>query len=141
MIRFPFVGQEIFEKLDPKSFAKCREVSKIWRIFLDNGSTLWRKRIQKYAKTQVEFSKNWKLVTEKVPIDILKKLAIAVEQFFTQSPKMVEFQFSPLHIVADRGIVSLCKYVIERTREVNPVLSDGTTPLHAAAYMGQLEVV
>ena len=41
IIRFPFVAQEIFEKLDNKSLTKCREVSKLWKDFIDERNYPW----------------------------------------------------------------------------------------------------
>ena len=38
--------------------------------------------IQKNVQNQKEFKKHWILVTKKVPITILKKLALTVEEFF-----------------------------------------------------------
>ena len=110
LIRFPVVGQTIFKQLDDKNLAKSREVSKVGHDFLDNDSLLWRRRIQKYFKNQTEFSKDWKLVTNKTPIDILKKLAITVENFFSfNAAEELECQHSPLNIVAKQGMISLCK--------------------------------
>ena len=41
IIRFPFVAQEIYEKLDNKSLTKCREVSKLWKDFIDERNYPW----------------------------------------------------------------------------------------------------
>ena len=41
IFRFPFVAQQIFEKLDNKSLTKCREVSKMWKDFIDDRNYSW----------------------------------------------------------------------------------------------------
>ena len=110
LIRFPVVGQEIFKKLDSKSLAKCRKVGKIWQTFLDNDSTLWRRRIQKYAKNQIEFCKAWKLVSRNVSVKVRKKLALALEKFYAFLPKRQKKQHSPLHIMAHRGSFSVLTF-------------------------------
>ena len=115
LIRFPVVGQIILKQLDDKNLVKCRKVSRIWRSFLDNDSLLWRRRIKKYTKNQIEFYEIWNLVTKKVSVHILKDLAMAVEEFFTLYPTRLENQYSPLHIVAERGNFLLCKYVIGKS--------------------------
>ena len=35
------MAQEIFEKLDNKSLTKCREVSKLWKDFIDERNYPW----------------------------------------------------------------------------------------------------
>ena len=140
--RFPVAVQDIFKQLDDKSLANCREVSKICRNFLDNDSLLWRRRIQKYDKNQTEFQEAWKLVTTKVPIEKLREIALAVEKFYKLDLKEeLENQHSPLHIGAAIGNISICEYIVERTRMVNPARIDGTSPLHFASFMGHLEIV
>ena len=111
LIRFPVIGQKIFKELDNKNLAKCRNVSKFWQHFLDNDSLLWKRRIEKYAQNQVKFNENWKLVTSKVPLKILKKLAIGTENFFTGQNALQKSQYSPLHVVAEQGMAKLYKYI------------------------------
>ena len=142
LIRFPFVGQDIFKKVDDKTLANCKNVSKVWNNFLDNGSILWKRRIWKFTQNQVEFNNHWELATNKVPIDMLKNLAIAVEEYFTLYPKELDDQIPPLQIAGTLGIISLCDHIIERTGVINPVRrKDGLTPLHTAAGEGNLEFV
>ena len=133
--RFPVSLQDIFKQLNDKSLANCREVSKIFRNFLDNDSLLWRRRIQKYDKNQTEFQEAWKLVTTKVPIEKLREIALAVEKFYKLDLKEeLENQHSPLHIGAAIGNISICEYIVERTRMVNPArIHGGQTPLHCAS--------
>ena len=139
--RFPVVAHEIFKQIDDKSLAKCKEVSRIWCNFLNNDNLLWRRIIQKNVQNQEEFKKYWILVTKKVPIAILKKLALTVEEFFKSNSGEFENQCSPLHVGAERGKVSICKYIIEKTRVINPCrIQDGLTPLQVAACKGDLAV-
>ena len=35
-LRFPHIGIQFFEKLDDSNLAKCREVSKSWKNFIDS---------------------------------------------------------------------------------------------------------
>ena len=110
LTRFPVVGQDIFKHLDKKSLIKSQRVKKIWDKFLENNSLLWKRRIQKYSKYLVGFSKQWKMVTNKVSIKKLKKIAFAVEKFFKSYPKKVKCpENSPNHIAAELGMVSLLR--------------------------------
>ena len=36
IFRFPHIAQQIFEQLDNKNLATCREVDKDWQYFIDN---------------------------------------------------------------------------------------------------------
>ena len=117
--RFPVVAQEVLKQLDDKSLAKCREVHKIFYNFLDNQSIFWRRKIQKSIKNQTQFQDAWRVVTTKISIEELRELAVAVEKFFKFDES--DEQQSPLHIGASIGNISVCKYIIQRTRMFNPV--------------------
>ena len=123
--RFPRVGEEIFKQLDNQNLAKCREVSRSQYKFLEESKVLWRRMIEKYSANNLEFKNAWKLVVERVPVQNVKELAIAVEQFYSFRPHRIEHQHSPHHIAADRGSLSLCKFIFERTRLLNPARHSG----------------
>ena len=54
-LRFPHIGIKIFEKLDDSNLAKCREVSKSWKNFIDSEE-LPRKRIHRnWEKTLQDY--------------------------------------------------------------------------------------
>ena len=96
IIRFPIVGQNIFKKLDNKSLANCKLVSKIWQQFLRNDILIYKRKIQKYTTKQIEFRYEWKLVTKKVSSDALKKLATAVEKFFLSNPHYRQIRYKKM---------------------------------------------
>ena len=52
-----------------------------------------------------------------------------------------QYQWNPLHIVAERGNLELSKYISEKTGWKNPQRSDGLTAYHLAAQNGHLEVI
>ena len=138
--RFPEVGEEIFKQLDNQSLAKCREVSRSQFQFFEDNKVLWRRMIEKFSANNLEFKNAWKLVVERVPVQNVKELAIAVEQFYSFHPNRIKHQHSPHHIAADRGSLSLCKFIFERTRLLNPARADGFTALHFAAEQGHFDV-
>ena len=116
LLRFSVVGQKIFTQLDNKGITKFKTISKACCAFLDNNSILWKRRIQMYSKNHIEFENEWNMVTRKVSVDILKDLALAMEQFLKSKPERLEKQYSPLHIAARLGIISLCKHSIQCTK-------------------------
>ena len=52
--RFPHLGQQIFEKLDDDNLAKCRKVSRTWKMSLDNQKLLSIRIIQNLSENPVE---------------------------------------------------------------------------------------
>ena len=138
--RFPVIGQEIFKQVDNPNLTKCKEVCHSWGYFLNNETLVWLRMLQKYNKNHVEFQEDWKKVTTKVPCEILKRLAIATEQFYTFCSKRLQFQHSPMHIVSERGILSLCKFIADKNVIINPKRKDGFSAFHFAAQEGHLDV-
>ena len=97
--------------------------------------------VKKYICPIQEFPTSWRKVLIKTPFEIVRELAQAVVKFFTLNEKMWLFEsLSPLHISSNCGVLSLCEYIYEKTGEINPKTSDGSTPFHLAAREGHLEV-
>ena len=140
LLRFPVIGQKIFKQLDNQNLTKCKEVCHSWGYFLNEETLVWLRMLQKYDKNHVEFQEDWKKVTTKVPSETLKNLAIATEQFYTFCSKRLEFQHSPMHIVSERGIFSLCKFLAEKNVVINPRINDGCSAFHFAAQQGHQDV-
>ena len=142
LARFPGIGREIFNQLDNKNLTQCKEVSRYQCEFLEDDRLLWTRMIEKYKANHVEFKDAWKLVVEKVPVEIVKELALAVEQFYTLRPHQARFnhQHSPHHIAAKRGSLSLCKFIAQKTKSLNPARADGMTALHFAVQEGHFDV-
>ena len=49
-------------------------------------------------------------------------------------------RITPLHLAAENGFLSICKYIIDRIDDKNPGDEIGRTPLHFAAAEGHLEI-
>ena len=106
-----------------------------------------------------------------IPRDRIKELALAVEHFYTVgiprlATRRLDFNHSPLHITAERGLSSLHKFVTEKilagaprpgilsknanfeaiqskvhaSNEINPESKNGSTPLHFAANYGHYDI-
>ena len=133
LLRFPGLGEKIFDQLDNQNLTKCKEVSRSQRQFLEENKVLWKRMIEKYSANNVDFKDSWKLVTEKVPTQIVKELALAVEKFYSFCPHRLESQHSPHHIAADHGSLSLYKFIAQKTKVVSPERSNGLTGLHSSA--------
>ena len=81
LLKYPVIGNEIFDQLDSKNIVKCKEVKRSWYTFLNKEKLVWIRKIEKYNSNHIEFKKDWKLALKNSPLDIVKQLAVAVEQF------------------------------------------------------------
>ena len=70
-MRFPHIGDRIFEKLDNQSLTKFRLVCKSWTNFVDDQRKFWVRRIQ--AKIFMSHSSITKVLLKK-PLEFLKEV-------------------------------------------------------------------
>ena len=68
LARFSNVSECIFIRLDDRSLASCREVSKTWKGFVDIQRVYWIRQILRYANPQSKFHGEWKMMLDKTPI-------------------------------------------------------------------------
>ena len=139
LLRFPKLGQNIFNHIDDQSLVASRKVNKVWNTFLDNNRFFWIRVIKSYRRNQVGYEKEWKAILEKIPLETSREMAVATQKFYKLNNRL-ERQHSPLHIVADNGICLLFKFVYERIKEVNPKQSNGVSAFHFAAQGGHLQI-
>ena len=121
LLRFPHLGQSIFEMLDDENLVKCKEVSKSWSFFMDGERFFWKRIIKKLVGDYDDFQKAWKVTLKKANIEILKELGCVVKNFLSIHPskcfikgncKHRLISFSPLHLCAEFGSVLLCKFLL-----------------------------
>ena len=146
--RFPDLATMILENVDDKSLVNVKEASREMSGLIANERFYWIRILKKYYQNFLKFSKAWRMVIEKTPVGIVKKLAVAVEIFFSRRtwsdclwpepgkliynensmyarfvecdrfPRLLS-QWSPLHIAAECNDLILLKHVIERTEAEN----------------------
>ena len=89
----------VFENLDDESLVKVKESSKEINNYLQNERFYWIRIIKKDGEYFKEFADSWKKVIDKTPVEIVKELAMTVEDFFNYSLyNEDDYQFHPLHI-------------------------------------------
>ena len=61
LLRFHYIGEEIFDSLDDKSFEKCKKVSRSWKNFIGNPHQkfLWIKTIKVHEKNAIIKPNGW----------------------------------------------------------------------------------
>ena len=129
-LRFSHLVMAILAQIDDKSLNKFRKVSRICCISVDNQRFKWIRIIKKYIG---HMEKSWENAVHKAPFGTVKKLALAVQFFYKIRKSRHQHQWTPLHIAAERGHLSLCKYIVKKTEDKFPKRLDGPTPLHLAA--------
>ena len=139
--RVPFISQLILKNADEKSRVNFKHASRVIYQLLEKDRMFWILMMNKYRGNFEEFKESWKTVTSRTQAHDIKKLALAVQKFFNGKATRIDQQWNPLHITAERVSLDLCKFIIEKTGEINPKRSqDGITPLHLAIKKDRLEV-
>ena len=97
----------------------------------------WLRIIRGYQGNFEGFEESWKQAIHKTPSDLVKELALAVQEFF----KFHSFhRMAPLHISSYNGHINICKLIDGKVQDKTPADENGRTPLHMAAEYGQLDV-
>ena len=139
ILRFPVIAEQIFDQLDDQNLSKCRGISKIWYDATERLK--WTRKIQKLSKENAKHQTSWKLVLVKIPTEVLKKLALACEEYHYDIPQWPDgIESSPLHIAACSGDLQLFKHILEKVKDKNPKDHFEQTAFHTAASYGSLEI-
>ena len=77
----PVICEIIYKNLDDKSLGNCRLVSKCLKNSIENGPLLWRRILKRYVGNLN--TESWKKVLDKIPVRIIKDLAIATSSYDT----------------------------------------------------------
>ena len=158
--RFPSVAQKVLNHVDNKTLNNFKEAGRNNAGFLGKERFYWIRIIKRYNCLIGELQEVWNKVVSKTPVETIKELAVAVDQFQMQCAcdtygdhvkkclptplnfiQKLEKQWHPLFIGAACGTVNLCNHIIQKTGVIEPWLKSGETPLHLAAMNGNLEVV
>ena len=140
ILRFPHITGNIFGELDDISMVNSKEVSKLWRVFLDEEKVQWYRILQKYAELRVRCWYQWKMVIKNTPAEIIKNLALGTYQFFGDNPMFAQkkLQIDPISIVAGSGCIKSYLYVEEKYKKKKIIAY--VRPLDHAARAGHLEL-
>ena len=74
----------ILENVDDQSLVTFKETSREMFDFINDERFYWLRILRKYNGSFVEFSKSWRMVIQKNPVEIVREIAVAVEKFFNQ---------------------------------------------------------
>ena len=85
ILRFPHLAEKIFAQLDNLSLAKCREVSKTWKSFLDQQKFLHIRCIQSYIENEKKDGDLWKKFFKISNTEMILLLKTAVENVYSNN--------------------------------------------------------
>ena len=139
ILRFPDVAQDIFKELNNESLTMCRSVNMLWCDYLYNQKFWWVRMIQRYRKNMGNAYQQWKKVFKNTPVEFVKEISLTTQQFLGKESR-IKFHWSPLHVAAGQGNLGLCKYIFEKTKNVQPRIKWKWTALHVAAKRGHEEI-
>ena len=77
LLRFPKLGQDIFNQINDQSLVASRKVNKVWNTFLDNNRFFWIRVIKSYRRNQVGYEKEWKAILEKIPLETSREISLS----------------------------------------------------------------
>ena len=130
--RFSRVSITILNNLDDQSLNRSREVSRGISEIFENERFYWVRIIKNYAKKFEKHEESWKKVLNKTPVNFIKELAFAVQQYFEFND---HDEIAPLHIAALKGSFKLCQYIIAKTKDKNPIgMHNSDTFVHQMVF-------
>ena len=118
---------------------------------MDQERFFWKRIIKKLIHDYDDFRMDWNVAMKESDNEMLKELGFAVKKFLSLHPtqcfaeenyKHRTIPFFPLHLCAEIGLVSVCKFLLPISEDKNPKnkADDDRTPIHEAAQEGHLEV-
>ena len=148
--RFQHIGEQIFEELDNKSLAICRQADRSWKTFIDDQKFSW---IRKIRFCSLDSKEPLEKILKKTKLDVVKELAeegafqngfdlksrkaghilyfaamIGHEEFFKEE-NISKFNVknpdtlsgqTPLDFAAEYGNFYICQLIIQNLKAENP---------------------
>ena len=112
-LKFPYLCSMIFANLDNKSLVQCRLVNKSWKKLIENEKILWKRILKKYITNLT--SKCWYEILIRIPVDIIREIATAVNHTFMSQLQGWHWEFNSIFLC-------MVKVHICRTSNFLPVL-------------------
>ena len=145
--RFPHLSEKSFQYLDDTNFAKCREISKIWKEYLDETKDLKIRIIRSIRRFIVENSheieKSWDFFFKTMDTKTIMEFGSFLK-ILGRKKQWTSFLkdkgLTPLHVAGFMGKLELYKEISEQIDDINPKTGEGFTPLHHAAVKGHLDL-
>ena len=118
----PHVFEMVSNDLDDQSLCSLKATSKTIYNAIERERLFWIRVVERYGANFVLFENSWNEVITKTPVEIIRKLAKTVQEFFVSFNfyYVSERQLGPLHVASVQGDLPLCQHIIEKTSVKNP---------------------
>ena len=119
LLRFPHLGESIFEQLDNESLAKSREVCNFWKIFINDQKLPWIRMIKRYIKFLIRGKSSLKYQASKLCKKWLVQFINTISKMISNALKVVKLPIlNALETLINVQCTVLCsskirKFVIE----------------------------
>ena len=136
LLRFPHLGEKIFEELDNLVLTNCRTICKSWKDFIEENKIVQFRIVKKYTDCSELALKKF---CSKTNVETIANQSVID---YRHRPRW-DFQlsgFTPLHAAATNGHLINCQLMIENLSDKNPKTNNERTPLNLAAIRGHYEV-
>ena len=131
LLRFPHLGQNIFESLTNQDLAQSREISQTWKLFLDVEKFFEIRRIQTFfIKLPISLEKALKQST----FEQVKEMASTIQKF----QQMWNSEMSPLHDAAAMEDYTIFYKIFDIN--IDNSRCEELTPLQMAAGKGYMAI-
>ena len=106
--RFPHIAEKVFEQLDDKTLTKCKEVSQIWKQFIDDRNLPWVRIVQ--IPTVLTFGKTYLHLAAETGQTATFKTIFQNED--EKNPSDIK-GITPLHIASNYGLIEIVELLIQ----------------------------
>ena len=140
--RFPHLAWRIFDQLDDFFLMKLQMLNNVVREFLDKERSYWIRNLRKNHELLKDYPKLWRPVLEKSPCETVKKIVLALNDFF-YSPHLytdkLNQEWPLIAILANFGDLELIQLFKERLPWKVVTRSERRTSFFLAANKGHSE--
>ena len=165
LLRFPHIGEEIFNALDEKSLQNCKKVGRTWKRFIQdpNQKLLWIQIIKKqekdiYIKKYLNSPPKWNKLKIQNLREFAKKLhstedCMIKEEVFLKTYAELKIQlgkdksgYSAFHWACAKDHSKIAEILIQKSVEFNIDLNafkstSGSTAFHLACMFHKKSIV
>ena len=98
ILRFPLLGQQIFDSLSNEDLVKSKKVSRSWQDFINNQKFPSIQKIGALSKLPIS---HWQMIFQQINHEVVTEFSQIVSKFFHDHPK--EIKHTPMHFIAIKG--------------------------------------
>ena len=114
LLRFPHLGQQIYESLKTKQLRKCKRVGRSWKTFINDQKFTWIRIIQKFCKDSGE---SLEKILKQSDLTSVRKMATIARKFYKALlvvPSFYSWTDSSMHLAAMSGQIHIFTKIFDK---------------------------